>query len=76
MDDLDAMLDDAADEMLPTVFDLDAEIKDKKLLDNLSRILFMKRRPEEASAGASQPAPGSFCPSWRSCASTRYQPGR
>lgn len=35
MDDLDAMLDDAADELLPTVFDLDATLKEKNLMNEV-----------------------------------------
>ena len=35
MDDLDAMLDDTAAEMLPTVFDLDATLKDKKIIEDI-----------------------------------------
>jgi hypothetical protein len=35
MDDLDAMLDDTAAEMLPTVFDLDAALKEKNLMNDV-----------------------------------------
>ena len=35
MDDLDAMLDNTAAEMLPTVFDLDATLKEKKIIDDV-----------------------------------------
>ena len=35
MDDLDAMLDDAADECLPTVFDLDTQLKSQNKLNGV-----------------------------------------
>jgi hypothetical protein len=35
MADLDAMLDDAADEIIPTVFDLDATLKSTKKIDDV-----------------------------------------
>jgi hypothetical protein len=35
MDDLDAMLDDTAAEMLPKVFDLDAALKEKNLMNDV-----------------------------------------
>ena len=35
MADLDAMLDDAAEETIPTVFDIDAELKSTKKIDDV-----------------------------------------
>ena len=35
MADLDAMLDDAADEIIPTAFDLDATLKSTKKIDDV-----------------------------------------
>ena len=35
MDDLDAMLDDAAEEHLPTVFDLDTKLKEEGIMNDV-----------------------------------------
>jgi len=52
MDDLDAMLDDTAAEMLPTVFDLDGTLKEKKIIDDVKPWLAFSSNVPQAKRDA------------------------